>query len=97
MSRRDERKALTIRLPSTLRRALVRTTEARLSLAYLSRHALRQAFERGLAPDPPVEPGLSRPILLQLSPDERARLRMLAERHGLSEEVTVLSLIAAVV
>lgn len=95
MSRRDPRKALMLSLPDPLRRSLVEMSgQARLPLAYLTRNALRQALDAGLGWDRDVQPGTARPILLQLSPDERARLDMWLGSRDVSAEVAVLSLIA---
>ncbi|MEQ5869591.1 hypothetical protein J4E08_06715 [Sagittula sp. NFXS13] len=97
MSRRDGRKALELHLPDDLRRRLVKTTQQHLPLAYLARQALRQAMDKGVQWQKEVRPGPARPILLQLSAEERARLDMWIARHDVLPEVAVLSLIGAVV
>lgn len=97
MSRRDGRKALELRLPDELRKRLVRTSEQHLPLAYLARQALRRALDGGAGWDRDVLPGDARPILLQLSTEELARLDMHLSRTDVPLEVAVLSLIASVV
>lgn len=94
MSRRDARKALELHLPDALRKRLVATTEQRLPLAYLVRQALRRAMDEGVTWDTDVAPGVDRPILLQLSTEERARLEMWTKARGVSDEVAILSLIS---
>ncbi|EBA10149.1 hypothetical protein SSE37_19127 [Sagittula stellata E-37] len=44
-----------------------------------------------------VNPGTARPILLQLSTEEQARLDIWISARGVNAEVAVLSLISAVV
>lgn len=94
MSRRDARKALSLRLPEALRKELVKTTrDAHLPLAYLVRQVLRQALDGGLGWDDEVSPGTARPILLQLSVEDQARLEMRTGGKPVSTEVAVLSLV----
>lgn len=95
MSRRDARKALILGLPEPLRKALVLQSEAHVPLAYLVRQTLRRALDAGLGWDREVGPGDRRPILVQLSCEERARLEMWISSKNVSEEVAVLSLITA--
>lgn len=95
MSRRDPRKALVLGLPDSLRKALVAQTQAHLALAYLVREALRRALDAGLGWEKTVSPGDRRPILVQLSCEERARLEMWTNSKDVSEEEAVLSLITA--
>lgn len=95
MSRRDPRKALTLRLTEPLRRALVRTSTAHLPLPYLVRQTLRRALAEDAPLTQQMAPGPLRPILLQLTADERSRIETLAKACGLSEEETVLSLLAS--
>jgi hypothetical protein len=94
MSRRDARKALVIGLPENLRKSLVTQSHAHLSLAYLVRQALRRAMDAGLGWTETVSPSDRRPILVQLSCEERARLEMWIKSKDVSEEEAVLSLIA---
>ena len=97
MSKRDVRKALTLRLPDELRLRLVKLSTETLPLAYLMRQALIRAFRDEVEIDEIIEPGTARPILLQLSQSER---KLLAKRVGdrvITDEVAVLSLISAVV
>ncbi|MFY0622283.1 MAG: hypothetical protein JXQ89_11365 [Pelagimonas sp.] len=97
MSKRDVRKALTLRLPDELRLRLVKLSTETLPLAYLMRQALIRAFRDEVEISELVEPGTARPILLQLSQSER---KLLAKRVGdrvITDEVAVLSLISAVV
>ncbi len=96
MSRRDPRKALELRLTEPLRKALVARSTAHLPLAYLARQTLRQAFAEGVQCARPVAPGPVRPILLQLTPDERTELAARAEAAGMGPEEAALSLLAAV-
>lgn len=96
MSRRDARKALELRLPEELRKRLVRISDQHLPLAYLARQALRRALDRGAGWQRVVQPGEARPILLQLSTEERARLDAWL-KDDLPEEVVILSLISEVV
>lgn len=94
MSRRDARKALSLRLPEALRKELVKTShDAHLPLAYLTRQVLRQALDGGRGWDEEVQPGTARPILLQLSAEEQARLEMCTGGKTVSTEVAVLSLV----
>jgi hypothetical protein len=97
MSRRDARKATEVHLPDGLRKRLVVSTEQHLPLAYLARQALRRALDAGQGWAEEVSPGSNRPILVQLSTEERARLDVWMKRSGVSEEVAVLSLISTVV
>lgn len=97
MSRRDDRKALELRLPEMLRKDLKSASDAYVPLAYLVRQLLIKAFREGHDWQDDVEPGATRPILLQLSPDERAHLTALAFAHDVSEEVAVLSLVRTLV
>ncbi|MBP0482712.1 hypothetical protein [Sagittula salina] len=97
MSRRDGRKAVELCLPEDLRRRLVRTSEQHLPLAYLVRQALRRALDAGTGWQTDVLPGDARPILLQLSAEELARLEMHIRDHDVPAEVAVLSLISQVV
>ncbi len=97
MSRRDGRKALELHLPDNLRKRLVASSEQYLPLAYLARQALRRALDQEKGWDTPVEPSRSRPILVQLSTEERARLEMWTSKTGVDDEVAVLSLIDGVV
>lgn len=85
-----------LRLPDDLRLRLVATTDQHLPLAYLARQALRQAFERGHGWETAIQPGDSRPILLQLTTEEQAQLARWADQAD-SQEVAILSLIATVV
>lgn len=97
MSKRDVRKALTLRLPDELRLRLVKLSTETLPLAYLMRQALIRAFRDEVEIVEIIEPGTARPILLQLSQSER---KLLAKRVGdrvITDEVAVLSLISAVV
>lgn len=93
MSRRDPRKALTLAIPEPMRKALVRTTAAHLPLAYLLRQSLRRALDAGLGWDEAVHPGGTRAILLQLSPEEQARLEMWLDARSVAPEVAILSLV----
>lgn len=95
MSRRDPRKALVVGLPDPLRKVLVRQTDAHVPLAYLVRQTLRRALDSGEGWTTTVPPGPKRPILVQLSCEERARLEMWTSDKNVSEEEAVLSLIAA--
>lgn len=95
MSRRDARKALLLGLPESLRKALVTQSEAHVPLAYLVRQTLRRALDAGLGWEETVPPGDRRPILVQLSCEERARLEMWVVSRQVSEEEAVLSLISA--
>lgn len=95
MSRRDPRKALVLGLPEPLRKVLVRQSEAHVPLAYLVRQTLRRALDAGLGWDKIVSPGDRRPILVQLSCEERARLDMWISSKQVTEEEAILSLIAA--
>ena len=97
MSRRDGRKALELHLPDDLRKRLVASSEQHLPLAYLARQALRRALDMGDGWEQPVEPARNRPILLQLSTEERARLEMWTSTTGVDDEEAVLSLIDGVV
>jgi predicted DNA-binding protein len=97
MSKRDVRKALTLRLPDELRLRLVKLRTETLPLAYLMRQALIRAFRDEVEITEIIAPGTARPILLQLSQSER---KLLAKRVGdrvITDEVAVLSLISAVV
>ena len=96
MSRRDRRKAMELRLPDDLRLRLVATTDQHLPLAYLARQALRQAFEQGRGWETAIQPGASRPILLQLTTEEQAQLARWADQAD-SLEIAILSLISSVV
>ena len=93
MSRRDGRKALVLGLPESLRKALVTQSEAHVPLAYLVRQTLRRALDAGLGWTDTVLPGDRRPILVQLSCEERARLDMWTESRDVTEEEAILSLI----
>ena len=97
MSRRDARKALTIRLPEDLRRALVARSADHRSLAFLLRGAvvaaLREAPERVAGRGH----GTARSILLQLAPEERRALDALALRSGLGPEETAIALACGVI
>jgi hypothetical protein len=95
MSRRDGRKALIIGLPETLRKSLVTQSDAHVPLAYLVRQTLRRALDAGLGWKDTVIPGDRRPILVQLSCEERARLDMWITSKDVTEEEAVLSLITA--
>ncbi|WP_305969917.1 MULTISPECIES: hypothetical protein [unclassified Mameliella] len=95
MSRRDARKALVLGLPEPLRKALVRQSVAHIPLAYLVRQTLRRALDAGIGWDKTVTSGDRRPILVQLSCEERARLDMWISARKVSEEEAVLSLISA--
>jgi hypothetical protein len=97
MSRRDGRKALELHLPEELRKRLVASSQQHLPLAYLARQALRRALDAGAGWDQEVSPGQNRPILIQLSAEERARLEMWVSNAGVDEEVAILSLIGSVV
>jgi hypothetical protein len=97
MSRRDGRKALELHLPEELRKRLVASSQQHLPLAYLARQALRRALDAGTGWDTEVAPSRARPILLQLSAEERARLEMWTSKTGVDDEVAVLSLIGAAV
>lgn len=95
MSRRDARKALVLGLPEPLRKALVRQSVAHVPLAYLVRQTLRRALDAGIGWEKTVSSGDRRPILVQLSCEERARLEMWISSRKASEEEAVLSLISA--
>ena len=97
MSRRDRRKALELHLPEDLRKRLVRMSDQHLPLAYLARQALRRALDGGQGWDRDVAPGEARPILLQLTTEERARLALWTAERDVPDEVAVLSLIGSVV
>ncbi|MEN9060526.1 hypothetical protein [Ponticoccus litoralis] len=93
MSRRDPRKALALAIPGPMRQALVRTTAAHLPLAYLLRQSLRRALDAGRGWETTVEPGGTRAILLQLSPEEQARLDMWRTARDVPADVAILSLV----
>ena len=95
MSRRDPRRALILGLPEPLRKVLVKQSDAHLPLAYLVRQTLRRALDAGLGWEETVSPGDRRPILVQLSCEERARLEMWITSKQVNEEEAVLSLINA--
>ncbi|WP_323766945.1 hypothetical protein [Antarctobacter sp.] len=95
MSRRDPRKALVLGLPESLRKGLVRQSNAHVPLAYLVRQTLRRALDAGTRWTKTVPPGDRRPILVQLSCEERARLEMWIGSRKVSEEEAVLTLITA--
>lgn len=95
MSRHDPRKALTICLPDALRLRLVASTNAHLPLSYLTRQTLREALARKLPISTVVSPGSARPILLQLSTQERSGLEQRIEAADLPAETVVLSLLNA--
>ena len=95
MSRRDGRKYIELRLPETLRKQLESATREKVALAYLVRQALRRAMDQGLDWDTAYEARDGVLIALQLSTEERARLERWTKAHGVSEEVAVLSLVAA--
>lgn len=95
MSRHDPRKGLEVRLPDALRLRLVASTDAHLPLSYLTRQVLRDALARGLTMGAHPAPGTARPILLQLSPDERRDLHRLAKAQAVTAEVAVLGLLDA--
>lgn len=97
MSKRDARKALSIRLPDELRLRLVKLSTETLPLAYLTRQALIRAFRQGLKVQAPVAPGDLRPILLQLSCKEREQLATAMGTELITEEEAVLSLISQVI
>lgn len=84
MSRRDSRKALVVALPPSLRRALRARARPGDGLAATARRLLRAA---DLAPVVPVDlpRGAGRPLILQLSKAERARLDALASRLAIPE------------
>ena len=86
-----------LHLPDDLRKRLVATSEQHLPLAYLTRQALRRALDAGEGWAEPIIPATNRPILLQLSTEERARLNIWISKTGVDEEVAVLSLIDTVV
>ncbi|MBY6113536.1 hypothetical protein KUW09_03625 [Mameliella alba] len=96
MSRRDARKALVLGLPESLRKELVQQAVAHVPLAYLVRQTLRRALDAGIGWDKTVNSGDRRPILVQLSCEERARLEMWVASRKVSEEEAVLSLITAI-
>lgn len=93
MSRRDARKAVVLGLPEAMRKVLVRQSEAHLPLAYLVRQTLRRALDAGLGWSETVSQGDRRPILVQLSCEERARLEMWVTSKQVTEEEAILSLI----
>lgn len=93
MSRRDARKAVILGLPEGLRKALVRQSEAHVPLAYLVRQTLRRAMDAELGWTETVSQGDRRPILVQLSCEERARLQMWTTSKQVTEEEAILSLI----
>ncbi|SMX38926.1 hypothetical protein [Maliponia aquimaris] len=93
MSRRDARKAVVLGLPEALRKELVRQSEAHVPLAYLVRQTLRRAMDAGLDWAETVSQGDRRPILVQLSCEERARLEMWVTAKQVTEEEAILSLI----
>lgn len=95
MSRRDARKAVTLALPEGMRKALVKQSEAHVPLAYLVRQTLRRALDAGLGWEEAVAPGDRRPILVQLSCEERARLEMWMTAKQVNEEEAILSLVGA--
>ncbi|MCT4558226.1 MAG: hypothetical protein N4A61_09220 [Pelagimonas sp.] len=97
MSRRDARKAISLHLPDELRKRIVETSTAHLPLAYLVRQTLRQAMDAGTGWEVEVAPGYARPILVQLSTEELARLAMWTAKHEVSDEVAILSLISTMV
>ncbi|WP_425073231.1 hypothetical protein [Sagittula sp. S175] len=86
-----------LRLPDELRKRLVKTSQQHLPLAYLARQALRRALDTGEGWQTEVAPGGDRPILLQLSTEELARLEMWIASKDVPPETAVLSLISAVV
>lgn len=86
-----------LRLPDELRKRLVSTSGQYLPLAYLARQALRRALDGEAGWEVDVTPGNCRPILLQLSTEEQARLDIWMTARGVNAEVAVLSLISAVV
>ncbi|WP_040603987.1 hypothetical protein [Sagittula stellata] len=86
-----------LRLPDDLRKRLVSTSGQFLPLAYLARQALRRALDGEVGWEVDVNPGTARPILLQLSTEEQARLDIWISARGVNAEVAVLSLISAVV
>lgn len=93
MSRRDARKAVVLGLPEPLRKALVRQSVAHVPLAYLVRQTLRRAMDAGVGWEETVTQGDRRPILVQLSCEERARLEMWITSKQVTEEEAILSLI----
>lgn len=97
MSRRDARKAMEVHLPEDLRKRLVVSTKEHLPLAYLTRQALRRALDSGAGWGEDVLPSSNRPILVQLTTEERARLDFWIEKKGVAAEVAILSLVATVV
>jgi hypothetical protein len=83
-----------LHLPDELRKRLVEGSTARLPLAYLVRQALRQALDDGQGWEQEVGPGYARPILVQLSTEERARLEMWTTKYTVTDEIAILSLIS---
>lgn len=99
MSRKDPRKALTIRLPDHMRRALIGQGPDWRPLPGLMRRALMNGLNAratakkfGLTV---CQPGDMRPILLQLSHRERRLLQNVSEAEATNLETTALMLIHA--
>lgn len=90
MSRKDPRRALMLRVPVALRRAVAARVAGARPMAAKCRVLLVAALAQGLAPLP-VSPGALRASALQLSAAERAGLA----RHGPDAERAALGLIAA--
>jgi hypothetical protein len=90
MGRKDPRRALLLRVPFALRRAIAAQHPGPRPLAAKLRVVLRRALAQGLTPLP-VAPGTLRPSLLQLSAAERAGLAA----FGPDLEAAALGLIAA--
>lgn len=91
MSKRDARKALDVRLPDRLRVALVASTNAHLPLSYLMRQMLRRAMASKTTLGDPVQPGTARPILVQLSDEERAAVDAYSAKAGITRECALLT------
>ncbi len=92
MSRRDARKAIAIRLPEELRRALVRRSADRRPLAFLLRGAVVAALCNAPGRVAGRGRGTARPILLQLAETERRALEAIARDSGLGPEETAIAL-----
>ncbi len=90
MSRKDARRALMLRVPVDLRRAVLARDGGARPLAAKLRGLLRRGLAAGLRPVA-VAPGALRASALQLSPDERAGMAA----FGSDTERAALGLIAA--